>query len=675
MWVDRRAAPALCSLAVVRRFAALLPSGFAVLAACGPSGMTSLDAGRDAPTAGDARVDDGVDAGEPDDAVAGDSARPDAADASLPPLECRDDAETYALCGRVTYDYVPARDDVTEGGVKLDYEAITPRPARRVRVEAGRGNTVVAEADTRDDGSFVLRIPRGTSVTLRAIAFVQSDSYAPDAAGSARCNGASWDVTVTDNTLRNAVYALEAPEERSAHAEDIALHAPLRWSGGYTRREAAPFAILDTIVTAMERVCGADPSTAFPELRVRWSVNNTSEAGSFETGHIGTSYYQSRESALYLLGAENVDTDEYDDHVVAHEYGHYIEDKLYRSDGLGGDHSYGVRLDPRVAFTEGYGTAFACMVFDDPAYVDTRGAGQGQGFSIRVSEAPAADNRGVYSERSVQQLLWRLFDARRSYDRIHAVLVGPQKNTQGFTSSLSFAAHYNAMYGGDAEGLRAAWTSSHDSPYDALCRGSCAGSGDGADPFDSDDDLGAAYASDGPSPRALPRSMGMRYPRAFWQLFRTLEAGDNAPTAHEQTRLGGYDYPNNTLGAVRWYCYVGTGRAVSIGVEYASGPGCDTDDLDMEVRRQGVFVTDDRSLSGCPRVRFNTTAGTEYQVTVYAPSGAREVSGFSLSVDPKPEPPRGSVFARPRALATAMSFLGRYVRDARGRALEVMRAE
>ena len=54
-------------------------------------------------------------------------------------------------------------------------------------------------------------------------------------------------------------------------------------------------------------------------------------------------------------------TDEYDDHVVVHEWAHYFEANFSRSDSIGGDHASDNVLDIRLAFGEGFGNAYSAM--------------------------------------------------------------------------------------------------------------------------------------------------------------------------------------------------------------------------------------------------------------------------------------------------------------------------
>ena len=83
---------------------------------------------------------------------------------------------------------------------------------------------------------------------------------------------------------------------------------------------------------------------------------------------------QTNPDGIYILGDFAAgDTDEFDQSVIAHEFGHYFEDRFGRSDSIGGDHGGSATLvDLRVAFGEGWGNAFSGMVLGDPIYRDSQ---------------------------------------------------------------------------------------------------------------------------------------------------------------------------------------------------------------------------------------------------------------------------------------------------------------
>jgi len=181
-------------------------------------------------------------------------------------------------------------------------------------------------------------------------------------------------------------------------------------------------------------------------LKVFWSTKNTPtpESREIKDGHIGTSSYQNRK--LYILGDENLDTDEYDNHVIAHEWGHFYEDTFSRSDSIGGNHNIGDSLDIRLAFSEGWGNAFSAMALDDPIYVDTGGSRQSVATPMDV-EKLNKNNPGYFSEVSIQHILYDIYDdinddindtLSLGFSPIHQVLTHAQKNTPAFTSIFPF---------------------------------------------------------------------------------------------------------------------------------------------------------------------------------------------------------------------------------------------
>jgi len=98
---------------------------------------------------------------------------------------------------------------------------------------------------------------------------------------------------------------------------------------------------------------------------------------------------------IRILGDENNDTDEYDAHVVVHEFGHYFENSLSRADSIGGPHTQSDRLDARIAFGEGWGNALSGMILDDPVYRDSSGRSSPSLKHLRAKPAslPAKSQR------------------------------------------------------------------------------------------------------------------------------------------------------------------------------------------------------------------------------------------------------------------------------------------
>ncbi|MFQ5609707.1 MAG: hypothetical protein ACE5F8_05495, partial [Woeseiaceae bacterium] len=231
------------------------------------------------------------------------------------------------------------------------------------------------------------------------------------------------------------------------------------WGGAsYTGpRSAAPFAILDAIYSGIQLVLSANPSAQFVPMDSFWSVNNTLIDPSTETfditaGNFTASFYRSDIDSLFLLGDASIDTEEFDDHVILHEWGHYFEDTFSRSDSIGGPHAIGESIDARLAFGEGWATAFAAMALDDPIYCDSGVVGAISGFGLNAENDSFGVN-GWFNEFDVTTLIYDLYDTDADgtdtnsigFGPIYDTMVGPQSVTPAWTTVHSFATELRSM--------------------------------------------------------------------------------------------------------------------------------------------------------------------------------------------------------------------------------------
>jgi hypothetical protein len=211
---------------------------------------------------------------------------------------------------------------------------------------------------------------------------------------------------------------------------------------------------MDAIYSSMQLILTADAQANFAPLDAFWSVNNSTTQGTgtsdenIAIGEIGTSFYRGDLNSLFLLGKDGDDIEEFDDHVIAHEWGHYFEDNFSRSDSIGGRHGLNDRLDPRVAFGEGFATALSGMALDNPVYCDVFWSqGNLRGFDILIETEATGSFAGWYNESSVMKILYDLWDTNIDgndsssigFGPIFDVFTGPQSTTSAFTSIFSFA--------------------------------------------------------------------------------------------------------------------------------------------------------------------------------------------------------------------------------------------
>lgn len=355
-------------------------------------------------------------------------------------------AAAVTVSGKVSYEFVPPNTSC-QG---LNFGATQTRPIRAATVQLIDAVTAnVLGTTTATDGGdyFFSNVAGGLDVRLRVRAELK------------KTGSPNWDVEVRDNVDTSAsppplasrpLYVIEGANFNTG-AADVSrdLIATTGWDGStYSgARAAAPFAILDAIYSGMRLVLSVDANAGFAPLDAFWSVNNTLTSPSdIDAGELPTSFYRGDIDSLFLLGDANVDTEEFDDHVSVHEWGHYFEDVFSRSDSKGGPHSIGQSIDARLAFGEGWATALAAMALDDPQYCDTAVVGTNSGFGIDT-ENNNSGLQGWFNEMSVATFLYDLWDTDEDgtdndsigFGPIFDTMTGPQRNTDALTTLFSFA--------------------------------------------------------------------------------------------------------------------------------------------------------------------------------------------------------------------------------------------
>lgn len=360
------------------------------------------------------------------------------------------DTSPMAVTGRVGYDKVPF------GGSGLDYNNVVDAPVRGAVIEAINSAdrvTTLASTSTDADGNYTMALPGGASFFLRVKAQLL------------RAGIPSWNVRVLNNTNSNALYVLDS-DNFTNNGTPRNLRAASGWNGtSYAAtRSAAPFSMLDVAWEVIQLVLTADAAATFGALDIHWGpLNRSSDTFNPAVGDIGTTSFLSG-IGVFVLGTQNVDTDEYDPHVIAHEIGHYFQDAFSRDDSIGGPHGPDDRLDLRVAFSEGWGNAFSAMVKADPRYRDSFGPAQGMDFDINVeSDLAPAGRRGWFNETSVQSIFFDVFDSTADgvdsvalgFAPIFQTMTGAVRTTEPFTTIFPLITGLKAQNPGAGAGIDA----------------------------------------------------------------------------------------------------------------------------------------------------------------------------------------------------------------------------
>jgi hypothetical protein len=385
-------------------------------------------------------------------------------------------SQSQVLAGRLFYE-LPQPNGNCRG---LDFNNVLEKPARRMTVLLlDAANNVVDTSVTGDDGSYqFFDVPRNTDVRIRVRAeLVQSGAQ-------------SWEVYVRDNMSHtNGVPQLDQRpiyevqwgliNTGGGSITDADFVARTGWdlgAGEYTgTRAAAPLAIADMILDGVLLIAGEVASVDMGRVDAFWSINNswavdpTTGLRDYDSGRIGTTHYAPdpegdlvRNPALFLLGdavgrfpdTVQVDTDEFDRGVVMHEWGHFFEDELSRSDSGGGRHVIPGTVEPRVAFSEGWGYGVGAIAAGDPVSCDT-GEPDTTGGGLDLENNIGYGQLGFFNEMSVAMFLYDLFDTNvdgidnRSigFAPIYATMTkdDAHKDTEAFTTIFSFATELQAV--------------------------------------------------------------------------------------------------------------------------------------------------------------------------------------------------------------------------------------
>jgi hypothetical protein len=296
-------------------------------------------------------------------------------------VSAQDNLPTQTIAGQAFYQKI----DMTDAGLDLNHPVMVPIRNARVEVYSRSKQSVVAVSETDEHGHFDVPAP-----------------YEPDLSVRVSSRLRDFSLRVADNTNLNSTYSVSTPVDGGRSNSSVAIADRSRISGAFN--------ILEMVERANETVRAADPAIEPPAMTIYWSTKNTRRSGNIAQGLIGTSYFNVANGTAYILGDRNDDSDEFDDAVIVHEYGHLLAARFSRDDSPGGETHIGDILDPRVAWSEGWANFFSSAVRNDSVWRDGSGANGSNVYRFDLNDKiPAADRPGYWSETSVGTLLWELY--------------------------------------------------------------------------------------------------------------------------------------------------------------------------------------------------------------------------------------------------------------------------
>ena len=207
-------------------------------------------------------------------------------------------------------------------------------------------------------------------------------------------------VLIKNSVSGNAIHAVISPIINDSAGESFIINMDIAVSS----EAGGAFNILDVLTDGMTFLSSLT-GTPQPTLTAFWEKNSCD----------GT-YFESLDNSIHLLGGCSGDTDEYDDDIILHEFGHYASANFSRDDSPGGPHSLGDNTeDIRLAWSEGWAHFFSSAIRGNPRQVDTilnsASSFEMEGPSLFASSFDL-DSSSIYTTNEVAAaaVLWDIFD-------------------------------------------------------------------------------------------------------------------------------------------------------------------------------------------------------------------------------------------------------------------------
>lgn len=299
--------------------------------------------------------------------------------------------------------------------------AFDTNPIRRaeVQVVSSDGSTVQC-GETDNSGNISISIPRvAGTYTLKVFS---------------RADNTFYKASVLNNPTQNEPYAISA--SFTLNGSETSRSVTLTNASHTGTLEGGAFNILDQILkandfmrtTVTNALCTpcADFTVA-PKAKIFWTAG-VSPGVYYGSASSPISFFSKTDTSsiakgIYILGGvlgdvNCTDTDHFDNSIILHEYGHFLEDAYNESNSPGGSHNGNSLIDPRLAWSEGWSNFYQAAVLGRSDYIDTTGNAQcsgGIGIDLNLELATGGEDRmlggtvageGVFREVSVSRTLY-----------------------------------------------------------------------------------------------------------------------------------------------------------------------------------------------------------------------------------------------------------------------------
>ncbi len=275
------------------------------------------------------------------------------------------------------------------------------RPIRFAEVQIMANGATLASGATDAQGEYAVAVPGSVRQPIAAVCIARASS------GS----GLLLSVRIADDNFGfGDYYSVSSDTIETPGTGIIPMGVTLAPSSNDSGKA---FNIWDVVVDGLEFIGSADAAGSRPaaELTMLWR----------QTQYRSGSYYESASPKYIYVGVRAA----YDDTVISHELGHYVDDLYSKSDSPGGQHFIGDnKQDIRLSWGEGLATFLGSSMrkfkgYPRPEiYLSTDGENLSFSYEIEslTGNVTLASKRGSTNEVAVTAALWDVTDGATTND-------------------------------------------------------------------------------------------------------------------------------------------------------------------------------------------------------------------------------------------------------------------
>lgn len=270
-------------------------------------------------------------------------------------------------------------------------------------------------AETDTNGEFSSSVPAVGNYSVKVYSRGDNNLVKVSVLNNPTSN-TPYELSATQNITGGATVTLTANSSGSVLAGAFNIFHQVYVTNTYLRAQVSGFTVAPKV--AIYWTLGLSPGAYYNQPGTAISFFTPSGFGSALRG-------------IYILGGVNgdstcQDTDHFDNSIVIHEYGHFLEDIYAGSDSPGGSHDGNSLIDPRLAWSEGWANFIQAAARAEGRYRDTVGnpdcsGSHGLAINFNLDDTATRDaisssveGEGHFRELSISRLLYDIIQASAS---------------------------------------------------------------------------------------------------------------------------------------------------------------------------------------------------------------------------------------------------------------------